>query len=102
MIYVDQFPGSGWGKWQGGGHLLTSDLQELHRFAQRLGLKREWFQNKSAPHYDLTANKREQAIRMGAKEIEFGKFPDEMLMCQGESYELAGIKKRRIGWLLGD
>ena len=102
MIYVDQFPGTGWGKWQGGGHLLTSDIDELHEFARKLGLKREWFQNKSAPHYDLTANKRRQAIELGAQEIGFGEFSDDMLMCQGEGYELARHRKLRMGWLLDD
>lgn len=79
MIYVDQFPGSGWGYWQGGGHLLTSDVEELHEFARKIGLKREWFQEKTAPHYDLTARKRRQAIANGATQIEIGKFPDDML-----------------------
>jgi len=48
---------------------MVSDLSvdELHDFAHRLGLKRSWFQpRKHLPHYDITANKREQAIRLGA------------------------------------
>ena len=63
-------------------HLTADTRDELHAFAERLGLRREWFQpgNKSglakpgsfsaeAWHYDLTANKRLQAIRLGAEAV---------------------------------
>lgn len=56
-------------------HLITdnTDLEELHAFAARLGLKRSYFQGKDPkrPHYDVTANKRAQAVRLGAVEIGF-------------------------------
>jgi hypothetical protein len=68
MIYVDQ-PIHPWRgkKWC---HLVADDIQELHDFAQKLGLKREWFQNHIIqPHYDITAAKREAAINLGAKPI---------------------------------
>lgn len=50
---------------------MVSDVgeDELHAFAARLGLKREWFQSRpkaSAAHYDITPPKRELAIRLGA------------------------------------
>jgi len=42
-------------------------LEELHNLAQRIGLRRSWFQGNSVlPHYDLTASKRERAIKAGA------------------------------------
>lgn len=49
-------------------HMATDgDLSELHELAQRIGLKRSWFQNHAThPHYDLTPNKRALAIRLGA------------------------------------
>jgi hypothetical protein len=85
-IYVDQFPE--WlgvpKKWESGGHLLTTDLNELHSFAKGLGLKREWFQDKTFPHYDLTATKRKIAITRGAVEIKSGEFPDDMLVKMGD------------------
>jgi len=39
-----------------GVHLVSdSSVDELHDFAQRIGLKREWFQDKPrSPHYDMT------------------------------------------------
>jgi Protein of unknown function (DUF4031) len=50
-------------------HLLADDLDELHRFAAGLGIKRASFQGpprSSTPHYDLTAYERKQAIARGA------------------------------------
>jgi hypothetical protein len=50
---------------------LWSDAgeDELHDFAQKIGLKRSWFQDKKQfPHYDLVATKRILAIRCGAKQ----------------------------------
>lgn len=42
-------------------------LEELHTLAQRIGLRRSWFQSNSVlPHYDLTASKRDKAIKAGA------------------------------------
>lgn len=56
-------------EWKQACHLRADTEKELHAFASRLGLKREWFQSKSKPHYDLTANKRRQAVKFGAIEI---------------------------------
>lgn len=49
------------------GHLVSdSSLEELHEFAAELGMRREWFQMKSIPHYDLTGDVYELAIERGA------------------------------------
>jgi uncharacterized protein DUF4031 len=50
-------------------HLLADDIDELHRFANRLGLHHSSYQGPpktSAPHYDLTAYERRRAITLGA------------------------------------
>jgi hypothetical protein len=50
-------------------HLLGDDLDELHRFAALLGIKRSSFQcapKAATPHYDLTAFERARAIKLGA------------------------------------
>ncbi|MDB5761637.1 MAG: hypothetical protein JWQ21_632 [Herminiimonas sp.] len=48
-------------------HLVADSLEELHAFASKLGLKREWFQtHASYPHYDVTLRSRDQALAMGA------------------------------------
>jgi hypothetical protein len=51
-------------------HLIVAGkLDDLHEFAKRIGLKREWYQGSASwPHYDLTANKRAHALRYGALE----------------------------------
>lgn len=54
-------------------HLTTDGhLEELHQFAERIGLRRAWFQPEHGGHYDLTPNKRAQALRLGALEKEAG------------------------------
>ncbi|WP_141454363.1 DUF4031 domain-containing protein [Pseudoxanthomonas sp. z9] len=51
-------------------HLMADTLEELHAMAQRLGIPRRAFQNKtSGAHYDVTADLREDAIRLGAVAI---------------------------------
>jgi len=52
-------------------HMVADTTDELHAMAKRLSLKRGWFQpgTSSLPHYDLTASKRQQAVRFGAIEI---------------------------------
>lgn len=51
------------------GHMVSTEgPDELHEFANRLGLRREWFQDSPvSPHYDLTTPKaRQRAQRAGA------------------------------------
>jgi len=47
---------------------MTCDgnLDELHALAEKIGLKRQWYQPKSTPHYDLTPTYREKALAAGA------------------------------------
>ncbi len=45
-------------------------LIELHETADKIGLKRKWFQNVSVPHYDITRSKRELAVENGAIELD--------------------------------
>jgi hypothetical protein len=51
-------------------HLTTDgDAAELHAFAARIGLRREWCQypdDHPLLHYDLTPSKRAQALAAGA------------------------------------
>ncbi len=74
MIYVDELADySKWTRWPAPDlwcHMVTDGpVDELHQFAERIGLRRERFQNHpSHPHYDLRPDKRAQALRMGAKE----------------------------------
>ncbi len=48
-------------------HLVAESLEELHAFAAVLGLKRGWFQERASyPHYDVTTEVRDRALRLGA------------------------------------
>ena len=61
-------------------HMFSDDLdpEELHLFAQRLGLRRSYFQRGSAgrkrapwkDHYDITESKRNLAFQKGATIVE--------------------------------
>lgn len=47
--------------------MVADTLEELHDFANHLGLQRRWFQNRGRyPHYDVTVAVRLKALRMGA------------------------------------
>lgn len=70
-VYVDHaFAVGDWGRFSGGGHLQADTPEELHAFAARIGLRREWFQSASGrpdkDHYDLTQAGREAALALGA------------------------------------
>lgn len=50
-------------------HMWADSLEELHTFARRLGLRRGWFQDHTRlKHYDLTAERRQKALQLGALE----------------------------------
>ncbi len=65
MIFIDapqDYPGH-----QGWCHLWGENIGDLHSFAARLGLRREWFQDRASfPHYDLSPQMRLRAIERGA------------------------------------
>lgn len=86
MIYVDDLVESGAaGKYRGKDaaqaervgarnghrwcHLFAdeADSEELHAFARRIGMRREWFQRN---HYDLTPGRRAAAVKAGAREVD--------------------------------
>ena len=64
-VYVDNSRLSWKGKlWC---HLVADSVDELHAFANALGLRRAWFQQKTRyPHYDVTISIREKALKLGA------------------------------------
>lgn len=51
-------------------HMVADTLEELHGMADAIGMKREWFQPKSFPHYDVPLFRKARAIELGAVEID--------------------------------
>lgn len=47
-------------------HMLADTPEELHAMADRIGVRRKWFQPLSSPHYDVCQEKRQLAIEAGA------------------------------------
>lgn len=67
-VYVDRLRDYGW-RHGPSCHLIADSVSELMEFAAQMGLRPEWFQPKSSPHFDLTEEGREIAIRLGAVEL---------------------------------
>lgn len=53
-------------------HMFAANVDDLHDFALQIGMRREWFQDPrlsskiSWPHYYITAQRREVALKLGA------------------------------------
>ena len=50
-------------------HMIGDTLDELHAMADAIGMRREWFQPKSFPHYDVSLSRRAVAVARGAVEL---------------------------------
>lgn len=68
-VYVDSLRDYGW-RHGPSCHLIADSIDELMEFAVGMGLEREWFQAKSTPHFDLTAEARKLAVEHGAIELD--------------------------------
>jgi hypothetical protein len=72
-VYVDDArrPGPWYSTTAYWSHLSADTKDELHGFAERIGLRRDWFCDEptGAWHYEVTASKRWHAINAGAREI---------------------------------
>ncbi len=79
------------GRWWA--HLVSDhSYDELHGFAIELGLRRVWFQG---DHYDVPAEVRVAAIRLGAEPVESAELVRRL--------RAAGLRQRsRIGRLPGE
>ncbi len=51
-------------------HMFADTAEELHAMAAALGLRREWYQPVSFPHYDVSLLKRSRAVQFGAIEVD--------------------------------
>ena len=60
-VYVDDYR-AGFGNMKMS-HMVADTEAELHEMADKIGLKRSWYQDR---HYDVSESKRELAIKHGA------------------------------------
>lgn len=52
-------------------HLYADTTEELHAMAERIGVRRRWFQDREGfPHYDICKTKRARAVQLGAVEVD--------------------------------
>lgn len=51
-------------------HMIADTLDELHAMAAAIGMRREWFQQRSFPHYDVSLTRRAAAVKFGAVEVD--------------------------------
>jgi len=81
-VYVDTLMDHGWvlrGRRVKSCHMIADTSEELHALAERIGMRRSWFQAKSSvPHYDLTASRRRAAVSLGAIEVGRAEFVIKM------------------------
>lgn len=76
-VYVDSLVDYGW-RHGVSCHLIADTMSELRAFASSIGLRPEWFQSKSSPHFDLTADARAFAIINGAIELDRRQFVEKI------------------------
>ena len=50
-------------------HMVADTIEELHGMADKIGIKRKWFQDGKIKHYDICLEKRKLAVQNGAMEI---------------------------------
>ena len=74
MVYVDQLRRPSYNVLNGEYcNLMADDINELHAFAEKIGVRSCWFEKSTGaltfPHYRLTGKKRQAAIVLGAQSI---------------------------------
>lgn len=85
-------------------HLTADTPTELHEFAQRIGMRRSWYQGKCSSakrgkcttlagscvhyHYDVTDSRRADAVAAGAQEIDLREMGD---LIRSRREKLRGI-----------
>jgi uncharacterized protein DUF4031 len=80
-------------------HMATDgELEELHAFAARLGLRRGWFQR---DHYDLPPHGRAAAVALGAEEVSTGELLSRMAGPRGDRARRRALAPTGVTWLRG-
>lgn len=76
----------GRGKWS---HMTADTMDELHDMAKRIGMRREWFQDKRHhQHYDVTKSRRDRAIACGAIPLSTREYARKVMRMTGRDKSL--------------
>jgi hypothetical protein len=98
-VYVDPLMGHGWkrlGHSAQNCHLFTdAGVEVLHTFAERIGIKRKWFQDKRIPHYELAPFRRRVAVACGAVDVDLREAVDLWARIQGRARALTREESER-------
>lgn len=68
-VYVDRLADWGWHRGSSC-HLIADSVAELIEFAVMIGLRPEWYQPESSPHFDLDEGSRRTALQHGAIDLD--------------------------------
>lgn len=70
-IYVDEIQDHRVGRrtWKTCHMMTDGNIDELHKMAEKLGIRRYFQEHDTHPHYDLFPSKREAAIKLGAVSV---------------------------------
>ena len=88
-VYVDELKSYPLAKWRHGKacHMIGDSIRELKTFAVSIGMREEWFQPKSSPHFDLTEELRARAVAAGAKELGRREFVAKLQQLRQRGWE---------------
>jgi len=86
-VYVDKLVDYSW-RHGPSCHLIADSVEELMTFAIAMGMRPEWFQPRSSPHFDLTSEGRSIAVKNGALEMNNREFVTKIRELRGR--RLAG------------
>ena len=111
-VYIDPLADNGWIMYSQqipNCHLIADLEEELHALADKIGLRRAWFQPRprgslSRSHYDLTPSMRRRAVRAGAIELSREAFVEKIrglaaaeIVAEMETGGAAGDEVPRAG-----
>jgi len=86
-VYVDSLVNYGW-KRGPSCHMIADTISELKAFAVWIGMRPEWYQAKSSPHFDLTTDARAYAIKHGAIELDRRAFVEKIRELRAKGWPL--------------
>ena len=66
--------------------MIGDTIAELKAFAVSIGMREEWFQPKSSPHFDLTPELRQRAVAAGAIELGRREFVKKLQQLRSEGW----------------